>query len=202
MPADDSGPPVSVAPSGATEDPFRFARDGVHLLTLRFPTNGQNELLLRDVRDPTAEPRRILQSAFLKWSDADLSPDDRWVVYESIESGRKEVYVRPYSGEERKWQVSVDGGSSPVWSRAGGEIFFLCGEKLLSAPVRAAGDSLAIGTPKVLFEGHRIVTYDATADGRRFLVAEDPNPGARTHLDVVVDWFAEVQRKIAEARAP
>ena len=202
MPADDSGPPVLVAASGATEDPFRLARDGGHLLTLRFPTNGQNELLLRDVRDPKAEPRRILQSPYLKWSDADLSPDDRWVVYVSIESGRTEVYVRPTSGEERKWQVSVDGGSSPVWSRTGAEIFFLCGEKLLSAPVRAAGDGLVVGTPKVLFEGHRIVTYDATADGRRFLAAEDPNPGARTHLDVVVDWFAEVERKVAEARAP
>ncbi len=202
MPADGSGPPVLVAPSGATEDTFRFARDGAHLLTLRFPTSGQNEILWRDVRDPQAQARTIFQSPYLGWSDADLSPDDRWVVYDSIESGRTEVYVRPVSGEERKWQVSVDGGSSPVWSRAGGEIFFLGGEKLLSVPVRESGDGLAIGAPTVLFEGHRIVTYDASADGRRFLAVEDPDPGARTHLDVVVDWFAEVERKVAEARAP
>jgi hypothetical protein len=47
-----------------------------------------------------------------------------------------------------------------------------------------------------------VIAFDAARGGRRFLIAEDPNPGARTQLDVVVHWFAEVQRKLAEARTP
>ncbi|HET7292423.1 MAG TPA: protein kinase, partial [Vicinamibacteria bacterium] len=200
--ADDSGEPMILAHSGATEDPYGVTRDGSSLVSIRFPRNGLKELLLRDAHKPESEPKVLLRSRYLQWRSARLSPDDRWVVYESTESGRPEVYVRPVSGEERKWQISVDGGTNPVWSRAGDEIFFLCGERFMAAPVRGKGDDLMVGTPQVLFEGHRIVTFDAAPDGRRFLVAENPAPGAQHRLEVVVNWFAEVRRKVAEARAP
>jgi hypothetical protein len=89
-----------------------------------------------------------------------------------------------------------------VWSRAGDEIFFLCGDKLMAVPLRASADSLVMGTPKVLFENHRIVAYDASPDGRRFLVAEDPTRAAEPRLDVVVNWFGEVERKATEGHTP
>ena len=199
---DDSGEPELVIPADATEDPYASSRDGSHLLTLRFPLDGSNEFLIHDLSHPQDPPQKLLQSSLLDWENAGFSPDDRWLVYQSRESGRPEIYVRPASGEDRKWQVSVDGGTAPVWSPAGNEIFFLAGPQLLAAPVSAQGDEIVVGEPKVLFENHRILVFDVARDGKRFLVVEDPNPGAQTRLDVVVNWFAEVQRRVEEARTP
>jgi len=98
--------------------------------------------------------------------------------------------------------VSTEGGSFPVWSPAGNEIFYLSGMKLLAEPVGAKGEDFIAGAPKVLFENHEIFDFAASRDGRRFLVAENPNPGAQPRLDIAVNWFAEVRRKVREAKAP
>jgi Protein kinase domain/WD40-like Beta Propeller Repeat len=198
--ADDTGEPDPVGLEDASQDPVAVSHDGSRLLVLRWPADGQNALVFRAVNRPQGNPAVLFQSPHMHTGFADFSPDDRWIVYQTEESGRPEIYVRPANGEDRKWQVSIAGGTAPVW--VGDEIFFLCGPKLLVAPVRANGGELVVGEPEVLFENHRVLAFDAARDGKRFLVAEDPNPGAQTRLDVVVHWFAEVQRKIAEARTP
>jgi serine/threonine-protein kinase len=100
------------------------------------------------------------------------------------------------------WRVSRDGGAVPHWSAAGREIFFLCGPAFLAASVEEQGEDLRFGTPKVLFENQEITTFDAARDGKRFFVVESPNPGASSRLDVVLNWFSEVRRKVREAKAP
>jgi dipeptidyl aminopeptidase/acylaminoacyl peptidase len=174
------------------------------MLTIRTSPDGLHDLQLRSMSGGSSgeKPKVLLKSLFLSASTPGFSPDGRWVVYESVESGRPEIYVRPSSGEERKWQVSTEGGSTPLWSPAGDEIFFLCGTKFVAAPVSAKGEDFVIGAPKVLFETHHIFYFDAARDGKRFLVAEDPNPGAHSRLDLTVNWFAEVRRKTAQAKAP
>jgi eukaryotic-like serine/threonine-protein kinase len=200
--ADDTGEAKLLVALDAEEDPAAVSEDGSRLLTGRIPANGQNSLMVHDLSHPQSEPTVLVQSAYIAIAFADFSPDGRFVVFQSGESGRPEIYVRPANGEDRKWQVSVAGGTAPVWSAAGDEIFFLSGPKMLAAPIRARGNELTVGEPKVLFENHRVLAFDAARDGRRFLIAEDPNPGAQTRLDVVVHWFAEVRRKLAEARTP
>jgi serine/threonine-protein kinase len=147
------------------------------------------------------EPKVLFKSQYLDDTSTAFSPDGRWVVYQSEESGRPEIYVRPSSGEDRKWPVSTAGGTVPVWSPAGNEIFYLAGMKLLAVPVGAKGEEFTVGDPKVLFENHEIFSFAATKDGKRFIAAENPNPGAQPRLDIVVNWFAEVRRKLQEARA-
>ena len=142
----------------------------------------------------------ILQSSNMYWGFSDFSPDGRFVVYQTEESGRPEIYVRPASGEDRRWQVSNGGGTAPVWSAAGDEIFFLSGPKLMAAPVSHRRRRARRRRARVLFANRRVLAFDAARDGRRFLIAEDPNPGAQPRLDVVVHWFAAVERKLAEAR--
>jgi len=200
--ADDTGEPELVVPSNDAEDPIAVSGDGLRLLTGRFPANGQNTLVVHDLSHPRSEPTVLFRSANMSNLVGGFSPDGRFVVYQTEESGRPEIYVRPANGQDRKWQVSIDGGTSPVWSKAGDEVFFLYGPKLLAAPIRARGEDLVVGEPKVLFENRRVIAFDAARDARRFLIAEDPNPGAQTRLDVVVHWTAEVQRKITEARTP
>jgi hypothetical protein len=160
---------------------------------------GPRELVVHDLGVAQAAPRSLLVLGSLGDTNMTFSPDGRWVVYPSEESGRPEIYVRPASGEDRKWQISVEGGTFPVWSPAGDEIFFLRGPQVLTAPVSAKGDELVAGQPKVLFTNHRVIAYDVARDGKRLLVAEDPNPSAQPGLDVVVNWSAEVRRKVKEA---
>ena len=200
--ADDSGTPQLVVPSDLQEDPFAFSADGMKLLSIRNTSNGQRELVIHELGAAKTKSRSLFTSLNLDSASAAFSPDARWVVYESSESGRPEIYVRPASGEDRKWQISVTGGTFPVWSKAGDEIFFLRGPQVLSAPVREKEGDLVAGQPKLLFDNHRVIAFDVAPDGKRLLVAEDPNPGEQTRLDVVIQWAAEVRRKLEEAGRP
>jgi eukaryotic-like serine/threonine-protein kinase len=199
--ADDSGDAKLEFPADADEDPLQISDDGSKLLYQRTPADGLTELRVRRTDDTTSKDvsKVLLKSLFFSGSAA-FSPDARWVVYQSEESGRPEIYVRPTSGEERKWPVSTEGGVYPVWSPAGNEIFYLSGMKLLAVPVGAKGEEFVAGDPKVLFENHEIFSFAATHDGKRFIAAENPSPGAEPRLDIVLNWFADVRRKVAEAQ--
>ncbi len=201
--SDDSGGEQLVFPSDTSENPVQMSADGSRLLTVRIARDGQTELLLRDVGRGvgSGEPQPLVKSLFLDYS-ATLAPDGRFAAYQAEETGRPEIYVRPTSGEDRKWQVSAGGGTFPLWSPAGKEIFYLSGLKLMAVSVDSHGDDVQFGAPQVLFENHEIYYYDVARDGKRFLVAENPNPGLSSHLDVVLNWFSEVTRKVQEAKTP
>src|SRR4029079_5717374 len=81
---------------------------------------------------------------------ASFSPDGRWLAYESFESGRMEVFVRPFPEGDQRIQVSSTGGEMPVWSRSG-EIFSIGGGSLSAVSVTPQGRSLAVSKPVVLF---------------------------------------------------
>ncbi len=199
--ADDSGEAQLEFPSDCEEDPFEISSDGSSLLYIRTLADGAIALCVRRMGHGTSTdaPKVLLTSLFLN-GNAAFSPDGRWVVYQSVESGRPEIYVRPSSGEDRKWPVSTQGGTSPFWSPVGNEIFYLSGMKFVAVPVRATGDEFVVGDPKVLFENHEVFTFAAAKDGKRFIAAENPNPGAQPRLDIVLNWFAEVRRKVQEAK--
>jgi hypothetical protein len=194
-----SGVVQLVVPSDTQEDPFSVSRDGTRLLGIRFAAAGMFALAVHDLGAPRSDAHVLFTSPSIDGISAGFSPNGRWVVYQSGESGRPEIYVRPASGADRKWQVSVDGGTFPIWSPAGNEIFFLSGAQLLAAPVSEQGEDFVAGQPKVLFNNHRVAAYDVTSDGKRFLIAEDPIPAERPRLDIVVHWNDEVQRKVKEA---
>ncbi len=197
--ADDSGTPTLVAASDYQEDPFSLSSDGTKLLTVRFTAAGQHELVVHDL---AASPvsAHVLTSGFIDGTMARFSPNGRWVVYQARDSGRPEIYVRPTSGEDRKWQISADGGTFPVWSPAGNEIFFLAGPQLLAASVSENGNELVTGPARVLFANHRAIAFDVARDGKRLLMIEDPNPQAQPRLDMVVGWTDEVQRKVRDGQ--
>ena len=82
-----------------------------------------------------------------------FSPDGRCLAYQSDESGRLEVYVRPYPGPGGKSQISTEGGTEPVWARSGRELFYRNGDKMMAAVVDTK-PTFAAAKPKLLFEGH------------------------------------------------
>jgi serine/threonine-protein kinase len=136
-----------------------------------------------------------------------ISPDGRWIAYESSESGRYEIYVRPYPDVDAgRWQVSTNGGIQPLWSRNSRELFYVAADTLMAVRVEA-GQTWMAGTPQQLFAYPNLIipglagrTYDISPDGRRFLVlkliAVDDTASDRVQLLVVQNWMEELKRRV------
>jgi hypothetical protein len=107
-------------------------------------------------------------------SQGRLSPDGNWVVYDSAESGRSEVYVVPFPNATKRWQVSPAGGSLSRWRADGREIFYAARDnRLMAATVESRAGELHIGIPRPLFEARPVgprAFYAPSPDGERFLV--------------------------------
>ena len=133
-------------------------------------------------------------------SRAMFSPNGRWVVYESDESGKKEIYVQSFPASGAKWQISVSGGSQPHWRRDGKELFYLGADRKVTAvDVNTEAPTFAHGTPRALFET-RISKetagdqYVVTSDGQRFLVNTLAEEAAYTPISVVLNWTAGLKK--------
>jgi len=151
-----------------------------------------------------AEP--LLQSAFSE-VNAELSPDGRFLAYQSDESGRAEIYVRPFPRvNDGRWLVSTLGGTRPAWARNGRELFYLDPANLLTTvPVQTSGPKFSAGSPSAVFATKYAAplnnsrTYDVSPDGQRFLMiketaAIDATPTAG--IIAVVNWFEELKTKL------
>ena len=131
-----------------------------------------------------------------------FSPDGRWLAYWSDESGRGEIYVRPFPGGW-KTQISTDGGVQPVWARSGRELFYRNADKMMAAAIEAK-PAFSAAKPKLLFEGHYEAgifpfepNYDVSPDGQRFLMVKgSAQESAATQLNVVLNWPDELRRLV------
>jgi eukaryotic-like serine/threonine-protein kinase len=135
-----------------------------------------------------------------------FSPDGRWIAYVSTESGRGEVYVRPFvagsSGPPSlgagKWQVSKDGAGGPPWWRNDGKEIVYLGPKnaMMSVEVNGSGPGFQMGTPKVLFTAQANNGGDITTDHERFLLttAVDQGSSVQTPITVVLNWQADLKK--------
>ncbi|NOT27794.1 MAG: hypothetical protein HOP16_17035, partial [Acidobacteria bacterium] len=190
--SDNVQQPTGVSPSG----------DAVILQEIA-PTTG------RDVMRLTLSPRTVaplLQTPFDE-RNGTISPDGRWLAYEADGSGRSEVYVRPYPNvADGQWQVSTSGGTKPLWSHKGDELFYLAADgALMTVRVNASGATWNGSVPAKLLEaywnGEGAVagrTYDVSPDSRRFLMIKQAGANvAPPSVIVVQNWFAELGRLTA-----
>jgi eukaryotic-like serine/threonine-protein kinase len=132
-----------------------------------------------------------------------LSPDGRFVAYVSDESGRSEVWVRPFPGVPGgRWLVSSDGGEEPVWSHDGKELFYRTGSQMVAAAVRADPTFAVVGLD-TLFSSRQLYSfgvhaaYDVSRDGRRFLMIRTRSTDV--HEVIVVRNFVEELKRLAPA---
>ncbi len=125
---------------------------------------------------------------------AALSPDGKWLAYLSNISGANEVYVRPYGSDGASQLVSSRGGVEPRWSRAGTELLYRSGTRIMSVAVRTRSDVAVLGAPQLLFSGPFDFSQDEnwspSPDGSFIMVKADPNTGRQ--LRVVFNWFDEL----------
>jgi eukaryotic-like serine/threonine-protein kinase len=132
---------------------------------------------------------------------AQLSPDGRWLLYQSNESGQPEIYVRRFPAMDRQWQVSEGGGVHARWSSTSREIYYRSGQHMMAVAFDASGAEPAFGKPTPLFadeydfgQGISIANYDVTRDGR-FIMLRRATHGSS--LRVVIHWTEELKQILA-----
>jgi eukaryotic-like serine/threonine-protein kinase len=198
--ADGSGGLERLTTSEYTNSPNSWSPDGQLLaFSESSPTTGTGIWVLR-LSDHKAQP--FLRTAF-SVTAARFSPDGHWLAYVSNESGRNEIYVQPYPGPGGKWQISTDGGKEPVWNPNGRELFYRSGDKMMAVEI-ATQPGFAAGNPRMLFEGQYVLfpaagpNYDVTPDGQRFLMLKpvEQAQSAPTQINVVLNWFEELKRRV------
>ena len=178
-----------------------WSRDGRFLLYTEVDPKTRGDIwYLADPRtkDGAAKPVRYLGTSAME-SQAQFSPDARWVAYFSDESGKGEVYISPFPSGNGQWKVSTNGGREPRWSSDGKELYYFAVtapvNDLMATPVRAGREgNPEIGTPQKLFGFRGVGTvqqrnaflYSPAADGR-FLVNIDPNTAAPA-INLIANW--------------
>jgi Tol biopolymer transport system component len=164
------------------------------LLTAQRKDTNWDQLVL-DLEGET-EARDLIVTEFSE-GDGQLSPDKRWILYQSNESGRFEVYVQPYPGPGRTLRASTAGGLWPRWSADGTEIFYQSfSGALMAVPVRSTGGGLTLSPAEELFTGASTDNgsqYDITGDGR-FLVIEPIAEQQPEPVTVLMNWPAVLDR--------
>ena len=175
---------------------------------VRYDINGpQRDIMLAHLGDTTTAPL-MADPSFSEIFPA-LSPDGRWLAYASDETGRFEVYVRPFPDvNARRVQVSQSGGTEPRWAHGGTELFYRNGAGALVSAEVVPSAAFTLGAQTVLFDarpfynGESSRSYDVAPDDQRFVFLRKMSPtddgvAAPDKLVEVVNWGTEVQAKLA-----
>jgi Tol biopolymer transport system component/predicted Ser/Thr protein kinase len=179
--------------------PTDVSPDGRFLLFTQF-----GGTTLEDLRILSLEGNRqvvtLLASPFSE-SQAVFSPDGRWVAYSSLESGRLEVYVRPFTTAGGvpalgggKWQISKDGGAVPQWRADGKEIVYRALVNGSPTAVDVEGSTVFnTGVPRRLFALTSNTPWVITSDGQRFLISQGPQQDLQEPITVVLNWDSSLR---------
>lgn len=176
--------------------------DGKHLAFVEQAPITSADIWLLPLEGGAASP--FLQTPFTEWF-AQFSPDNRWIAYESNESGCPEIYVQPASGAGGKWQISNEGGMRPVWPKGSKEIFYLTSNKLMAVPVEIS-PTFSAGTPHELFEENFFTSghyYDASANGQHFFFIKSLNQSnGPTGINAILNWTDEMVNLMRSREKP
>jgi Tol biopolymer transport system component len=176
-----------------------WARDGRYLMFSSFTNAGvSSDIWAYSIADRRAGPvlDTIRSEGF-----AALSPNGRWMAYQSDEGGRDQVYVQVFdgiaNGTKRRWQISAAGGRMPRWRADGRELFFLAGPgSLMVAPVSTAAADFTFEPARALFETRAIPRksnlYDVSPDGQRVLMNLPYEWAGSSSITVMTNWMQKL----------
>jgi serine/threonine protein kinase/Tol biopolymer transport system component len=193
---------------GPTLLPWSFSSDGKNLVMCEATGSTKADIGMMSMEgDHTRKP--LLQNDKFNSVQPKISPDGRWIAYGSDESGKMEVYVRPFPEVNKgRWQISISGGSAPLWSPNGRELFYLTNENAVMATPVETTPSFSPGTPKILFQSNYSPSnassgtpWDISPDGKRFLMIKlpgtvAPGSGGPLKINIVLNWFEELKQRV------
>lgn len=209
-PLDGSTPEEALILSEKNVDAWFFSPDGGTLLYAVYQFDGYQNIGALPLHDK--EHARMIFPAEYEVEWAILSPDGKWIAYDSIESGKPEVYVAPYPAIEPRERISTDGGLHPLWAPDGRELYYRTGaspeeleQRALAQKTRVMSVSIETkpgfkaGQPRMLFEGpyfesgHDIAI---TPDGKGFiLIRETDSQTGPKQIEAVVNWLEELKQR-------
>jgi Tol biopolymer transport system component len=196
VPADGSGSPERVVSGELTKVPVSWSAGGV-LAYYEIAEATERDIWVVAL-DGDRTPRPFVATAANELSPV-FSPDGRRIAYVSNETGQNEVYVRPFPGPGPVTSISIDGGSEPVWSAGGDELFYRHGDALMKVSLRYS-PRFEVGRPEAAIEEPLLpvsggnASYDVRADGSRFLMLRPPAGGSVDELRLVVNWGEALER--------
>ena len=197
--ADGSGveQKLTSPPSDTGHIPESWSPDGKALIFGQFNTTDPADIWILPLENPQ-QPQPFLRTEFSEFFST-FSPDGHFIAYTSDESGRYEIYVRPYPGPGTKWQISTEGGEEPVWSADGSELFYRNGEKSMVASVKLKPEFRA-ETPRLLFEKYFInvpgLSHYVSPDGQRQVMIEPLSQESPKQINVVLNWSGELAARV------
>ncbi len=180
-----------------------WSLDGHQLLIMEVSRGAQRCAIEQIPIERPSDVRVLVKNEFCNVFPA-ISPDGRWIAYQSNLSGRYEIYVERYPESGNRQQISTGGGRTPAWSRDGRELFFHAenGTQMFAVPVRSES-TLVAGRQQTLFETALLISggvrsYDVAPDGRFFVIrtAQSETGGNTSNLILVLNWFDELKRLV------
>ncbi|MGE0445294.1 MAG: TIR domain-containing protein [Vicinamibacterales bacterium] len=195
--ADGAGDVERLTTATGTQWPRGVTSDG-HLLLASDAGGGNFDLRTARIGGDGSSQPLIATKAVER--DADLAPDGRHLAYASDESGRSEIYVRPFPDVDGgRWQISTAGGTEPAWAKNGREPYFLAPDGTMMAAAIQTDRAFTAAPPVRLFDGDfrtggNARSYDVAPDGR-FLMVKNGQDGPRP-LTIVLNWFEELTRRV------
>jgi eukaryotic-like serine/threonine-protein kinase len=199
-----SGPETLLDATRAVWEVVPTADTSVMVVRLGVPPTRDIYLLQRSAGAGDSAITPIIANGGYEEVAPALSPDGRWIAYASNESGRYEVYVRPFPGvNDGRWQISGNGGNEPLWAHSGRELFYRAGNGDLMAVTVAGGSAFVAAEQRRLFAAAPYLSntahteYQLSPDDRRFLfkrLVGAEIAGARAATAVLVqDWLTELE---------
>jgi serine/threonine-protein kinase len=187
--------------------PSAVSPDGTRVLFTQGAVSTTTDVMTLTLdKDHRVQP--LVQTPFAELN-GEISPDGRWLAYQSNESGQVEIFVRPFPEVNTgHWQVSTGGGTRPLWARNGQELFYLAPDGALMSVRVERGTTWTAGTPARLINAAYYGagtgrTYDVSPDGKRFLTIKqggsDQTPPP-TSIVVVQNWLEELKHLVPAPR--
>ena len=215
---------LTTSPNG--QAPMSISPDGTRLLVREDgPTTGRDLRVLRldpstsltagpatspgtspspSPGTPPCQTEPLLPQTPFDEHNGELSPDGRWLAFQSNTSGRDEIYVRPFPNVAGNWLVSTSGGTRPLWARSSTELFYLDSAGAMTrvpvqtTPTFSAGPATTLFATLYYDEATR--GYDVSPDGQRFLMIKDTAATRAPTMVVVLNWLEELKAKLSAPR--
>jgi eukaryotic-like serine/threonine-protein kinase len=201
---DGSSPPQKLFDSDANPHPSSWTHDSK---TLAYVVSGKEtgfDIWLYSSAG-TSQTRPLIATRANE-SSPSFSPDDHWIAYVSDESGESEIYVQPFPSLSGRWRASTGGGLFPKWSQDGRHLMFQRNDEIISIPVTVTttnnGNAITVGKEERFLVRKGLITFDLSPNGKTVVVGQTRTELLVDHVNIVVNWFAELKDRFTSQKTP